>query len=394
MTKTRLPWWLQVTLVFLVGRAISTAMLLVLASQQAENAWTGAQPSLWDFSTMWDGRWYNIIAETGYPQEIPITEDGHVAENAWAFLPVYPVIVRGLMLLTGLPWSISGVVVSLIFALSASLVFYKLLVKYVPAQQALFAIVLFSVAPVSPLFQLAYAESLQFFLIALVILLMQRRHYGWVIPVVIVLSLTRPGALAVALAVGLHWIYRFAKRKRSRFPTRERVLVAVVALVSAVAGFAWLFIAGWATGIPTAYLETELAWRSAYIGYQELVPFTPWVYAAQWWTTNFGYPEVAGYILLGALVVGFAAFLFTPAVKKLGVDVRFWLASYALYILAVFFPQSSTFRLLAPLFPALGAVAAPKSRVYRVIMVVLFIVLQWGWLLICWRIDGYDWSPP
>lgn len=394
MTKTRLPWWLQVTLVFLVGRAISTAMLLVLASQQAENAWTGAQPSLWDFSTMWDGRWYNIIAETGYPQEIPITEDGHVAENAWAFLPVYPVIVRGLMLLTGLPWSISGVVVSLIFALSASLVFYKLLVKYVPAQQALFAIVLFSVAPVSPLFQLAYAESLQFFLIALVILLMQRRLYGWVIPVVIVLSLTRPGALAVALAVGLHWIYRFAKRKRSRFPTRERLLLAAVALVSAVAGFAWLFIAGWATGIPTAYLETELAWRSAYIGYQELVPFTPWIHAAQWWTTNFGYPELGGYILLGALVVGFAVFLFTPAVKKLGVDVRFWLASYALYILAVFFPQSSTFRLLAPLFPALGAVAAPRSKVYRVIMVVLFIVLQWGWLLICWRIDGYDWSPP
>jgi hypothetical protein len=394
MTKTRLPWWLQVTVVFLVGRAISTAMLLVLASQQAENAWTGAQPSLWDFSTMWDGRWYNIIAETGYPQEVPITEDGHVAENAWAFLPVYPVIVRGLMSLTGLPWSIAGVVISLIFALAASLVFYQLLVKYVPAQQALFAVVLFSVAPVSPLFQLAYAESLQFFLIAVVIILMQRRHYGWVIPVVIVLSLTRPGALAVALAVGLHWIYRFAKRKRSRFPTRERVLLAVVAGVSAVAGFAWLFIAGWATGNPNTYIETELAWRSAYIGYQELVPFTPWIHAAQWWTTNFGYPELGGYILLGALVVGFAVFLFTPAVKKLGVDVRFWLASYALYILAVFFPQSSTFRLLAPLFPALGAVAAPKSKVYRVVMVVLFIVLQWGWLLICWRIDGYDWSPP
>jgi hypothetical protein len=394
MTKTRLPWWLQVTVVFLVGRAISTAMLLVLASQQAENAWTGAQPSLWDFSTMWDGRWYNIIAETGYPQEVPITEDGHVAENAWAFLPVYPVIVRGLMSLTGLPWSIAGVVISLIFALAASLVFYQLLVKYVPAQQALFAVVLFSVAPVSPLFQLAYAESLQFFLIAVVILLMQRRHYGWVIPVVIVLSLTRPGALAVALAVGLHWIYRFAKRKRSRFPTRERVLLAAVAGVSAVAGFAWLFIAGWATGNPNTYIETELAWRSAYIGYQELVPFTPWIHAAQWWTTNFGYPELGGYILLGALVVGFAVFLFTPAVKKLGVDVRFWLASYALYILAVFFPQSSTFRLLAPLFPALGAVAAPKSKVYRVFMVVLFIVLQWGWLLICWRIDGYDWSPP
>lgn len=198
----------------------------------------------------------------------------------------------------------------------------------------------------------------------------------------------------MALAIGLHWIYRFAKRKRSRFPTRERVLLASVALISAGAGFAWMFIAGWVTGVPTAYLDTELAWRSAYIGYQELIPFTPWIHAAQWWTTSFGYPELGGYILLGALVVGFFVFLLTPAMKKLGVDVRFWLASYALYLLAVFFPQSSTFRLLAPLFPVLGAIAAPKSKVYRVIMVVLFIVLQWGWLLICWRIDGYDWSPP
>ena len=394
MTKTRLPWWLQVTLVFLLGRAVSPVMLLVLAGQQAEHAWTSAQPSLWAFSTMWDGRWYNIIAETGYPHEIPYTEDGHVGENAWAFLPAYPAIVRGLMVVTGLPWSISGVLVSVLFALAASLVFYKVLIKHVPAQQALFAIVLFAVSPVSPLFQLAYAESMQLFLIALVILLMQRRLYGWVIPVVIVLSLTRPGALAVALAIGLHWIYRYAKRKRSRFPTRERVLLASVALISAGAGFAWMFIAGWVTGVPTAYLDTELAWRSAYIGYQELIPFTPWIHAAQWWTTSCGYPELGGYILLGALVVGFFVFLFTPAMKKLGVDVRFWLASYALYLLAVFFPQSSTFRLLAPLFPALGAIAAPTSKIYRVIIVVLFIVLQWGWLLICWRIDGYDWSPP
>lgn len=381
-------------MVFLVGRAISTTMLLVLASQQAANAWTGDQPTLWDFSTMWDGRWYNIIAESGYPSEIPLNEDGHVGENAWAFLPVYPVLVRTVMALSGLPWSISGVLVSAVFALAATLAFYKVLIKHVPAQQALFAVVLFSVAPVSPLFQLAYAESLQLFLIALVILLMQRKLYGWVIPVVIVLSLTRPGALAVALAVGLHWLYRFAKRKRTRFPSRERVLLAVVAFVSAVSGFAWLFIAGWVTGVPNAYLETELAWRSAYIGYQELIPFTPWVYAAQWWSAHFGYPEMGGYVLLGVLVIGFTLFLFTPAVKKLGIDVRFWLASYGLYLLAVFFPQSSTFRLLVPLFPVLGAVAAPKSKIYRVIMVVLFIVLQWGWLLICWRIDGYDWSPP
>lgn len=392
MARTRMAWWLKVTLVFLLGRAVSTVMLLVLASQQAENAWTGAQPSLWDFSTMWDGRWYNIIAEVGYPSELPFTEDGHIGENAWAFLPVYPTVVRGLMAITGLPWSISAVIISVLCAYVATMVFYKLLAKFVPAQQALFAVLLFSVAPVSPLFQLAYAESMQLMLIVIALYLLVRRKYAWMIPVVIVLSLTRPGSLAIALTLVLHWIYRAVSK--SRFPVREKVLVASAAVIAAVSGVLWMFLAGWVTGVPSAYLDTELAWRSAYIGYQELVPFTPWIHAAQWWTTNFGYPEMAGYILLGALVVGFAIFLLTPAVKRLGVDVRFWLASYALYVLAVFFPQSSTFRLLAPLFPALGAVAAPKSKIYRVIMTVIFVVLQWGWLLLCWRIDGYDWSPP
>lgn len=392
MARTRLAWWIKVSLIFLLGRAISTAMLLVLASQQAENAWTGAQPSLWDFSSMWDGRWYNIIAEVGYPTQLPVTEDGHIAENAWAFMPVYPALVRGVMVLTGLPWNIAAIIITVVCAYVATLVFYLLLSRFVPAQQALFAVLLFSVAPVSPLFQLAYAESMQLMLIVIALYLLVRRKYSWMIPVVLVLSVTRPGSLAIALTLVLHWIYRAVQK--ARFPLKEKVLVAAVALIAAFSGVVWLFIAGAVTGMPTAYLETELAWRSAYIGYQELVPFTPWIFAAQWWTTNFGYPEVAGYVLLATLVIGFVIFLFTPAMKRLGVDIRFWLISYALYLLAVFFPQSSTFRLLAPLFPALGAVAAPKSKVYRVTMTVLFIALQWGWLLICWRIDGYDWSPP
>jgi hypothetical protein len=291
--------------------------------------------------------------------------------------------------MTALPWNVAAVAVSLVFALAATLLFYALLARFVPAQQALFAVVLFSIAPVSPLFQLAYAESMQLFLITLALYLLTRRLYGWIIPVVIVLSLTRPGALALALALVLHWAYRFTHRSRGRFPMRERVLVASVAVVAGISGLAWLVVAGVVTGVPEAYLSTELAWRSAYIGYQELMPFTPWVLASQWWL-----PGPVGYIALAALVLAFGGFLFLPAVKRLGVDIRFWLASYGLYLLAVFFPQSSIFRLLAPLYPALGAIAAPQSKVYRVAVVALSLALQWGWLLLCWRVDGYDWTPP
>jgi hypothetical protein len=86
--------------------------------------------------------------------------------------------------------------------------------------------------------------------------------------------------------------------------------------------------------------------------------------------------------------------LFSAPAKRLGVDVRFWLVSYGLYLLAVFFPQSSTFRLLVPLFPALGIIAQPRSRVYRIALVILCIVGQWAWLEVAWYVGTSDWTPP
>ena len=55
-----------------------------------------------------------------------------------------------------------------------------------------------------------------------------------------------------------------------------------------------------------------------------------------------------------------------------------------MYLLAVFFPQSSTWRLLLPLAPALGAFAVPRSVPLRVGLVVLGIVGQLLWVYGCW----------
>jgi len=142
--------------------------------------------------------------------------------------------------------------------------------------------------------------------------------------------------------------------------------------------------------VPTAYTDTELAWRSAYVGYEEFRPFVGWIQGANFWVPQLPW----GPVLLVAAVAVFATLLFSPPVKRLGVDLRFWLASYLLYVLAVFFPQSSTFRILFPLFPALGALAQPRTPAYRVAIVLVFIALQWGWIHIAWWVDGTDWTPP
>lgn len=389
-------WWVRVLAVFLASRVVTTVVLLIFAANQGRNPWTGPKPDYFSYATIWDGLWYNIVAVSGYPDALPRTDGVHVSENAWAFLPGYPGLVDIVMFVTRLPWAPAAVLVSVVCAAGAALVFYRLMLRVgLGASTSLFAVVLFCVAPVSPLFQLAYAESLYLLLLATALLLLVERRYGWLFPVVLVMAFTRPSGLAFALAVGLHVVHRWLKRADDPFPVRERVLSATLAVFSGLAGLAWPAIAAVATGSWTAYTDTELAWRAPYIGYTHLVPFAPWFQGADWWASvMLGIPGWTGVAALVVLVALFGVLLFSPAVRRLGIDLRFWLIAYSLYLFAVFFPQSSTFRLLMPLFPLLGVLALPRSRVYRAGLVVLFLALQVGWIAICWGVDGADWSPP
>lgn len=387
-------WAVKVTAVFLLSRVVTTALLLAYANAQGANAWTGASPGYFEFAKLWDGHWYFIIAAVGYPTELPITDDGFVGESAWAFMPAYPALVRALMLVTTLDFPVVAVIVSVVFAYATALMLYRLMALLLPSNTALFAVVLFCVGPLSPILQVAYAESMHAFLLTLALYLLVKRRYLMMLPVIAVMALTRPSGLAFALAMLLHVIHRWVTRERDPYPWRERVESVIVGLFSAFMGVAWLLIAAALTGSLTAYTDTELAWRAPYVGRVELVPFTPWIQAAGFWAGVARMPTWVLLVALALVVAAFAAFLFTPWARRLGPDLRFWSASYALYLLAVFFPQSSTFRLLLPLFPLVGALAQPPSRVYRVAIVTLFILGQWGWIHIAWWVDGYDWTPP
>ena len=389
------PWWAKVLVVFAASRIVTTSLLLAFAARQGPNPWTGAQPSYFDFARIWDGNWYNIIAVVGYPSELPITDDGHVGENAWAFMPGYPALVR-LLLVLGFDFGVAAVLVSTAFALGAALVFYRLMARFVPGEAALFSVVLFCFAPLSPILQVAYGESMFLFLLVVALYLLVQRRYWVLIPVVAAMGVTRPGALAFALVLLLHVIHRWwlDRTGREAFPTRERVAAIVAGLSAAALGLAWVLVAGLVTGRISAYIDTELAWRSVYVGHDELLPFTPWFRAAEWWANWWGLPPALLIIALILIIALWVLLLFSPPARRLGVDIRFWLASYSLYLLAVFFPQSSTFRLLMPLFPALGAIAQPRSPVYRVVLVIVCILGQWAWIDIAWWVNGRDWTPP
>jgi hypothetical protein len=391
-------WVTRVLAIFVASRVVTTTIFLVVASLQQVSDRTGAHPGFVEFANIWDGQWYWFINVAGYPGEIPRSDDGHAQENAWAFMPADPLLLR-LVTVVGIPFPVIAPIVSMVFAGAAALVFFRLMARLLPPGSALFATALFCFAPLSTILQVSYAESMHLFLLFLALLLLVDRRYGLLVPVVIVMSLTRPSGLAFALALLLHLIHRFVTRARDPFPWRERIEVVVVGLVSAFAGFAWLLIAWAVTGESTAYTDTEFAWRRGFGIDGDLVPFTPWVQGAEFWfATWFGLPDPwslgLGVVALIALVGGFAGFLLSPWARRLGPDIRFWLVAYALYLLAVFFPQSSTFRLLVPLAPALAALAVPRSPVWRGALLLVGVVGQVLWTYGLWRADIYDWTPP
>jgi hypothetical protein len=154
-------------------------------------------------------------------------------------------------------------------------------------------------------------------------------------------------------------------------------------------GLAWLIIAGVVTRFPEAYLETEFAWRRHYTGGEHTPPFTSWFYGADFW---FG--PIMGAILVLAIVALMAVWLGSRTLSRFGIEIRLWSIAYFSYIFAVFFPQSSTFRILFPLFPAAAVVALPRSPLYRVLVSLGAFLAQVLWLHWMWFVIGRDWTPP
>lgn len=373
------PRWLVLLGIIVLSRVVSTGTLLWFAERQPENPWTAANPDLFEFSRIWDSHWYRIIAEVGYPTELPLTDDGDVGENAWAFMPVYPAVVKTLMWAFSAPFSVVSVAVSMAAFTGFMVVADRLFRDVLGDKAALAAVAIIAFAPISPVFQVGYAESLGMLFLALVLLALRNGRW-WLAAVFIPLaSLTRPLGVPLALTLVIVTVLRWRSG-------RDRMAHVGLTAVAGLSGAAWPAIAAVVTGRPTAYLDTELAWRRPYLGDGPHRWGTGWWESAQWWFHDAG-PWVIACLVAVAIVV-----VALPATRRLGLVPLAWTSSYVLYLVIVLFPQSSVFRLLAPAFPLAGVVAT--SRHATLAAVALGVVGQYFWVQWFWSVQGSDWTPP
>lgn len=390
------PVALRIALIYLAARAVTTVLLLVAASLSTSLSRFGAGPGLVDFVLGWDAQWYWLIAEEGYPSDLPLTDSGDIAENAWAFMPVFAYTAKVVGLLLG-SWGAGALLVSLVAGYFACLALHRLLRDRIGGSAAMWAVVFFATGPLAALFQVGYAETLFLLFLFLALDAVTRHRYAWLYLLIPLMAFTRPGVLAFALFLGLHGLMRWRQRREVPLPPREIVYIVGAGAWATATGFAWQLIAGLVTGDPGAYLATELAWRRHWVtgGVEHFLPFEGWIQASQFWFAQWGLPPWSGPIVLIVLIVAAALMLLrSPQVRALGVDMRLWSASYLLYLLAVFFPQSSTLRLLVPLSPLWGAVAVPRSRAWRVGVLAVGLVGQWLWIYHIYALGNTFWQVP
>lgn len=166
-----------------------------------------------------DSGWYEIIATNGYPEiseksELGYNNGAEFKQSEWAFFPFYPLMIRGLMNISGLGFALYGLIWSLIFSTLAIIGFHKFVQLYVEDQnRAYYFTLLFLFFPFHYYFSMMYTEAVYFTFLIFSFLSIYKNRLLYLPVLIIPLVLVRPNGI-----VGLIPLYLF-------FLERNKILV-------------------------------------------------------------------------------------------------------------------------------------------------------------------------
>ena len=166
---------MRIAAIYLASRVVTTAFFLLAAGLSPPGSRFGPGADLATYAVAWDAQHYQRIAAEGYPIDLPLTDAGEVAQNAWAFMPFYPWAAQATGWLLG-SWTAGAVALALVAGYLCCLVLRSILKPAIGETASLWAVAFFASAPLAAMFQVAYAEAPFLLLIMLGIRCLQRRR--------------------------------------------------------------------------------------------------------------------------------------------------------------------------------------------------------------------------
>jgi hypothetical protein len=249
--------------VFGAGYGLSLAILLtgwgIQRRLEAIQGWTPS--SLADFLSSWDGYWYLQIAEFGYPTALPVDSAGTVEQNAWAFYPGFPLVVRAVAEVLGTDFVWTGIVINQLFVLVTVVVITDLVRRMNGQIRSGAAVGVLALMPAASAFGMFYSEAMFVALVAVFLNLLQREMYGWALLPALASAMTRGTGAALSVTLLVTLLLKWRQRPGSQRSATSHVVLALSALGAAAALAFWPVVAAAVTGRQDALTATYAAWN-------------------------------------------------------------------------------------------------------------------------------------
>lgn len=207
-------------------------------------------PELWSH---WDSTAYKTIATSGYARSA-------LAMDYWAFLvhfmPLYPLSLAIMAKLTGLSLTSSGIFVSFVAIIGASIMLYKLvLLETKQARTAWLAVLFLNLYPLSYFTVSVYGESLFLLMTIASFYLMRKERYALAGAAAALAILTRFVGVVFIPVYGLMYL-RAAQKKGFKTPELFAILYALLGIV------AYLLINKYYYGSYTYFLSEQVSFNA------------------------------------------------------------------------------------------------------------------------------------
>jgi hypothetical protein len=200
----------------------------------------------------WDGKWYQLIAQHGYPSRI--VNEGH--GSRWAFFPAWPLTIRATVGATHLSYSQATFLLSFALGLTSAIAVWLAVREVFGQVIADRAVLLYVFFPASFVLSLGYSEGLFITACGVCLYALSRRSWLTAALAAVVGGLTRDFGVVLVACVVLAAGHAFLESRKAH------PLVAII--VAPLGLLVWLWYSWSTVGTPFAFLQAERFWGNGH----------------------------------------------------------------------------------------------------------------------------------